>query len=201
MLPGFTACYANLSEEAREALAQPIALFLSHLHATPQSIISDCQSHGDNQARIDWKQLIPKIMKNIEELALLNLLEKRSALKVFVEGLQDLRPPITSTIVHGDFYVRHLLVDERHNLAGVIDWGDIHCGDPAIDLAIAHSFLPECAHKKFREAYGEISTDTWSLALLRAIYSSTVLVLYGHHAKDPVILREGLRSLKILVNR
>ncbi|EKE08285.1 MAG: phosphotransferase [uncultured bacterium] len=201
MLPGFTACYANLSEREREALAQPIARFLSHLHATPRSIISGCQIPGDNQGRIDWKQLMPKIRKNIEELSLLSLLEKRNELEALLESLQNLRPPMASIVVHGDFYVRHILVDEIHHFAGVIDWGDIHLGDPAIDLSVAHSFLPFCAHEKFREAYGEISTDTWSLALLRAIYSSTLLVLYGHHSKDPVILREGLRSLKIMVGK
>ncbi len=201
MLPGFTACYVNLSEEERENLAQPIACFLARLHATPMSITSGCQISGDNQGRIDWKLLIPKVLKNIEELSLLNLLEKRHELELLIESLQNLRPPMSSVVVHGDFYVRHILVDEIHDLVGVIDWGDVHLGDPAIDLAIAHSFLPTSAHAKFREAYGEISQDTWSLALLRAIYSSTLLILYGHHSKDPVILREGLRSLKIMVNK
>lgn len=140
-------------------------------------------------------------MKNIEELSLLNLLEKKDELESLVESLQDLRPPISSVVVHGDFYVRHILVNEVHDLVGVIDWGDIHIGDPAIDLAIAHSFLPTSAHAKFREAYGDISAETWKLALLRAIYSGTLLILYGHHSKDPVILREGLRSLKIIASK
>ncbi len=140
-------------------------------------------------------------MKNIEELSLLNLLEKKDELESLVESLQDLRPPISSVVVHGDFYVRHILVNEVHDLVGVIDWGDIHIGDPAIDLAIAHSFLPTSALAKFREAYGDISEETWKLALLRAIYSSTLLILYGHHSKDPVILREGLRSLKIIAGK
>lgn len=201
MLAGFTACYANLSEEERGRLAQPIAHFLASLHATPASITSECQISGDNQGRIDWKILIPKVMKNIEELSLLNLLEKKNELESLVESLQDLRPPISSVVVHGDFYVRHILVNEVHELVGVIDWGDIHVGDPAIDLAIAHSFLPPSAHAKFREAYGDISEETWSLALLRAIYSSTLLILYGYHSKDPVILREGLRSLKIITSK
>lgn len=196
MLPGFTACYANLSEGQRASLAQPIAQFLSALHATPSSLFSGCQIPGDNQSRIDWKQLIPKTLKNFEELSLLNLLENRKKLESIVDGCRDLRPPITSVVVHGDFYVRHLLVDEKHHLVGVIDWGDIHLGDPAIDLSIAHSFLPSYAHSTFKQAYGEISHDTWLLALLRSIYSSTMLVLYGHHSEDPIILREGLRSLK-----
>lgn len=201
MISGLTACNANLSEEERDDLAQPIAHFLSKLHSIPKSTISDYQISGDNYARIDWKQLRPKVMKNLEELSLLNLLENKEALQSLVENLQNLRPPSMSCIVHGDFYVRHILVDEAHHLSGVIDWGDVHIGDPAIDLAIAHSFLPKKAHAKFREAYGKISTDTWSLALLRALFSSTMLVLYGHHSKDTILLREGLRSLKIIANK
>lgn len=195
MIPGFTACYANLSEDQRAALAEPIAQFLAILHATPKSLISQCHIPGDNQSRIDSTVLIPKIKKNFEELSLLGLFESKKQLE---STFGNFRPPISSYIVHGDFYVRHLLVDEKHQLAGVIDWGDIHLGDPAIDLAIAHSFLPVQAHKRFIKAYGEISDETWSLAKLRAIYSSTLLVLFGHHSGDPILLREGLRSLKVM---
>lgn len=200
MLTGCTACYANLSEEERGRLAEPIANFLVNLHATPPSIVSECQIAGDNHSRIDWKILIPTIIKNIEDLSLLNLLENRTKLELLIESLYDLRPPMNSVVVHGDFYVRHILINESHNLVGVIDWGDIHVGDPAIDLAIAHSFLPKIAHANFRKAYGVISEETWSLALLRAIHSSILLILYGHHSKDPVILREGLRTLKIITD-
>ena len=134
-----------------------------------------CHIPGDNFSRIDKTQLIPKIRTNFEELELLGLLENRKQLEVMIEGAKDLRPPVSSTIVHGDFYVRHLLVDENHHLVGVIDWGDVHIGDPAIDLAIAHSFLPVDAHEKFKRAYGPIDEDTWRLAQLRALYSSTIL--------------------------
>jgi aminoglycoside phosphotransferase (APT) family kinase protein len=198
MLPGFTACYANLSEDERAALAEPIAHFLSKLHNTPGASIAGCHIFGDNRSRIDGSVLIPKILKNFEELALLKLLENRKELESILEKSTNLRAPMSSVVVHGDFYVRHLLVDERHHLVGVIDWGDVHLGDPAMDLSIAHSFLPKQAHKTFRDAYGEISHDTWALARLRAIYSSTMLVLYGHHSGDPSILREGLRSLKVI---
>ena len=44
--------------------------------------------------------------------------------------------------VHGDLYARHLLLDDHKKLCGVIDWGDVHLGDRALDLSIAYSFLP-----------------------------------------------------------
>lgn len=196
MLRGLTACHANLSEQKRAALAEPIARFLRELHATPKEVLSDCSISGDNQSRIDSKKLIPKIELNWKELELTGIF--RGGVEMRAE---EFREPETSTLVHGDFYVRHLLVDSKHRLTGVIDWGDIHLGDPAIDLSIAHSFLPASAHDIFRDVYGEISEKTWALARLRAIYSSQLLTLYGHHSKDPDILREGIRSLKLLEDK
>lgn len=102
------------------------------------------------------------------------------------------------SLVHGDFYVRHLLIGEERQLAGVIDWGDLHVGDPAIDLAIAHSFLPTNAHSSFKQAYGEISNETWGLAKLRAIHSSSVILLFGHYLSDRALADEGSRSLRLI---
>lgn len=201
LIPGFTACYANLLEDERAALAEPIARFLAILHATPKSEISNCGIPENNQYRIDGTLLTTKIRKNFEELSLLGLLENKKELELVVENLQHFRAPLTSCLVHGDFYVRHLLVDKNHHLVGVIDWGDIHFGDPAIDLSIAHSFLPVQAHKSFIKIYGDISEETWALAKLRAIYSSTLLILFGYHSNDPNIMREGLRSLKVMAIR
>lgn len=198
IIPGFTACYANLSEEERAALAEPIARFLAMLHATPLSDISECKLPANNQYRIDGVRLTTEIGKNFKELSLLGLLENQKHLESVVQNLQHFRTPMNTVLVHGDFYVRHLLLDKNHQLAGVIDWGDIHLGDPAIDLAIVYSFLPPGAHNAFIKVFGDISEETRALAKLRAIYSSTLLILFGYHSKDPNILREGLRSLKVM---
>lgn len=200
IIPGFTACYANLLEEERASLAEPIAQFLAILHATPKSEMANCHIPCDNQSRINGNLLTSKVKKNFEELSLLELLENKKQLECIVQNLQHFRAPLTSCVVHGDFYVRHLLVDKKHQLVGIIDWGDIHLGDPAIDLAIAHSFLPVQAHEFFIKNYGEISEDTWALAKLRAIYSSTLLILFGYHSNDPSLMHEGLRSLKVMTN-
>ncbi|KAF3361893.1 Phosphotransferase [Chlamydiales bacterium STE3] len=198
LIAGFTACYANLLEDERAALAEPIAKFLALLHATPKSEFSECYIPENNHSRIDGALLTTKIEKSFEELSLLGLLENRKGLELTVQNLQNFRAPVNSFLVHGDFYVRHLLIDQKHELVGVIDWGDIHWGDPAIDLAIAHSFLPVQAHQSFIKAYGDISEETWILAKLRAIYSNTLLALFGYHSNDPNIMREGLRSLKMM---
>ena len=71
-------------------------------------------------------------------------------------------------------------------------------GDPAIDLAIAHSFLPVHAHQSFIKAYGEISDANLGISKTKGHLQQPLLVLFGYHSNDPSILREGLRSLKVM---
>ncbi|PIS02368.1 MAG: hypothetical protein COT85_05060 [Chlamydiae bacterium CG10_big_fil_rev_8_21_14_0_10_42_34] len=189
MLDGFTACRANLTEKQRFDLAVPIAKFLRKLHEMPQEIISKCLIENDNMSRVNVDVLAPKIEKNLFELKQLGLIDEIKVIK------GAFRPPVATTVVHGDFYVRHLLVDSQHQLCGVIDWGDIHLGDPAIDLSIAHSFLPKEAHDLFKKAYGGIDEKTWALAKVRALFSSSLMAVYGYHNQDPDIVREALRSI------
>jgi len=200
ILPGVTACQAHLSEETRANLAVPLAKFLAALHAIPINNLSQCHIPCDNKRRIDGAHLTEQIRKNFKDLALLGLMENANSLHSLIERLQQFREPICSCIVHGDFYVRHILVNEQLKLAGVIDWGDIHIGDPAIDLAIAHSFLPHQAHQAFTTAYGLISEETWALAALRALFSSSMCAIFGHHTQDLPMMNEGLRSLHIMAN-
>ena len=70
--------------------------------------------------------------------------------------------------VHGDVYARQLLLDSAGRLAAVIDWGDMHRGDPALDLSIAYSFLPHEARPVFYENYGNIDEDARNRARFRA---------------------------------
>jgi aminoglycoside phosphotransferase (APT) family kinase protein len=80
----------------------------------------------------------------------------------------------------------------------VIDWGDIHLGDPAGDLAIAPGFLPPTAHAPFRQAYGLVDADTWQVARLRALWHSLTVLVYGDEVGDADLVREGHVALGYL---
>jgi aminoglycoside phosphotransferase (APT) family kinase protein len=77
----------------------------------------------------------------------------------------------------------------------VIDWGDIHIGDRAVDLAIAFSFVPPRARKAFGEAYGAIDDATWRLARFRAVVHAAAVARYAHGVGNEELLRDSLRSL------
>jgi len=54
--------------------------------------------------------------------------------------------------LHGDLHPANIMVD-RGRITGVIDFGDITAGDPAVDLSVAWALLPAAAHPAFRAAY------------------------------------------------
>lgn len=52
-------------------------------------------------------------------------------------------------MVHGDFYFRNFLICNNLRLAGVIDFGDMHLGHRAVDLAVAYTFVPSYMRESF----------------------------------------------------
>jgi aminoglycoside phosphotransferase (APT) family kinase protein len=101
-----------------------------------------------------------------------------------------------TTLVHGDLYIRHLLIDDRGRPCGVIDWGDVHLGDPAVDLSIAWALGPPSSHERFLSAYGAVDEDRWRMARFRALFYAVTLLLSGHDAADGDLVREGRLALE-----
>jgi len=88
-------------------------------------------------------------------------------------------------------------LDAQRKPAGVIDWGDIHLGDPAPDIAIAHMLLPANAHAAFRDAYGPIDERTWRAAHYRALYHAILEIEYGIRENDAGMRDCGTATLRL----
>ncbi|MEC5181785.1 phosphotransferase, partial [Arthrobacter sp. CG_A4] len=56
------------------------------------------------------------------------------------------RPPI---MLHGDLHPGNILLTDRGSLAGVIDFGDVGAGDPAVDLAVGWLTFDAGARHRF----------------------------------------------------
>ena len=89
-------------------------------------------------------------------------------------------------------------VDDAGRAVGVIDWGDIHLGDPAVDLGIAHGFLPPAALDTFYRRYGSIEDAQLRFARFRALHYAVILPIYGRDVGDDALVREGLTALRYL---
>src|SRR5262249_46775455 len=144
MIPGQTADRANLSNERRNALARPLARFLKSLHSN-----TSVELERDNLGRFDMPHRKRQSKDRLMYIAKHRLIDDIAPLMEIVESAPFEYAARADAVVHGDLYSRHLLVDETGTLAGVIDWGDVHRGDRATDLAIAFTFLPPAARADF----------------------------------------------------
>jgi aminoglycoside phosphotransferase (APT) family kinase protein len=198
MLPGRTACSATLDDDQRAAMARPLARFFAALHAIPVADVTRYGAGPDTIARLDLVRRVPRARENLAQLAERRLVEDVDPFMTILDSAPANYAPATDTLVHGDLYARHLLIDVDGRLAGVIDWGDVHLGDRAVDLAIAHTFLPPMAREAFRNAYGPVDDLTWSIARLRALWHTLTVLAYASDVGDADLMREGQVALRHL---
>jgi aminoglycoside phosphotransferase (APT) family kinase protein len=198
-IAGETACSLPLSDEARGALAAPLARFLRALHAVPSEPLVAVGLTGDEIGRLDGEKRLRLTRERIHALPGEALSGAGEACLAWLEA----HPPVAlaagaRSLVHGDLYARHLLLDPAARLAGIIEGGDVHLGDPAIDISIAHLVLPATAHGAFRDAYGPIDARTWELARYRAIYHAVLELDYGLRENDTGMRESGLAALRLM---
>lgn len=197
-IPGVTACSLDLRDEERGALAQPLARFLRALHAIDPAALVAAGLPPDEIGRLDHA----KRMRLVHERAPSVAGSGVAGLADVLNWLQTHPPGLPRAaqlrVVHGDFYARHVLLDDASRLTGVIDWGDLHWGDPALDIAIAHLMLPAHAHAAFRAAYGPIDARTWMAARFRALYHAVIEIDYGMKENDVGMRDIGATALRLM---
>ena len=199
-IEGDTGCSQIYSDADRIKNIPLLAHFLRQLHAVP---IEEAQQFG---AGLDGREAfdIPKkslvIIENLKKLKELQLISEIDIFKTYLSNIQNIQNSDLLLLVHGDFYSRHLILNESNEVTGVIDWGDIGLCHPAIDLAITYTFLPVTSHVQFEQEYGPISQNTWELARFRALYSASLTSMYGASIQDQNLVSVGLWGLENIRN-
>jgi Ser/Thr protein kinase RdoA (MazF antagonist) len=161
-------------------------------------------AHGiaieDSIGRMDLRKRIPLLLDKVEQACGMGYFDGREQLvhrvHALIDALQRLpSDPPPRAVVHGDLNFRNFLVDEAGVLSGVIDWGDAHIGDPAVDLSIIFSFCPPAARPPFFEVYGAVSPEMELRARFRALYVSLMVLLYAHEIGQARQVRESLLGI------
>ena len=196
LVPGEIAADANLSVTERTALAPALAEFLARLHRIRDSAL---ELPPDLLDRANFTQRRPLLEQRLQVLVDHGHISDAAPWLEILRRTPESRAPRTPVPVHGDFYACHMLVDNSRRLLGVIDWGDVHVGDPAIDLMALFGFLPAEARPEFLHVYGPIDQQTRSTARLRAAFHAVAVAWYGSQLNDQALLHEGLTAMQFVL--
>jgi aminoglycoside phosphotransferase (APT) family kinase protein len=124
--------------------------------------------------------------------------DRDAVLRVWDSALAAPRYAGPPAWLHGDLHPANILV-AGGQVSGVIDFGDITAGDPAVDLAVAWMLLPLSWHDAFRAAYeaagglGASDDAVWQRA--RGWALNLGIVYLANSADNPWLLAVGRRTL------
>lgn len=192
LIRGRTLDAAELSADDRRAAAPALAAFLKALHAIP---LDGLQLPPDELARTDFARRLPLLTERMEALERAGRITDHPRwIDLFGDGICE--PPPALAPVHGDLYERHVLVNDGNRVCGVIDWGDVHAGDPALDLTVLYRFFPAAERDEFLRVYGPIDARTAHVARLRAAHHAGTVAFFAHATHDAPLLRASLAGLQ-----
>lgn len=198
LVPGESVCDAGLDDSQRVVVAEQLGEFLRVLHSIDGGEAESLGAPPDTLARLDVTKRTDRARQALSQAGESGLLgdDLTDRLGQVVDHVAAAAPrPQMGTLVHGDLYSRHVMT-ESCIATGIIDWGDVHVGDPAVDLAAAWTMFAPPARDAFRAVYGPIVPQTRDLALLRAVGHSLSCLLYAHAVSDDPLFRESLAALR-----
>jgi aminoglycoside phosphotransferase (APT) family kinase protein len=203
LLPGVELADASLADGDRTPVATALGGFLRALHAPDVAA-----SLGSGLAVDPMKRANPTVRARMTQERLDRLIgrgtwadDDGAVADLFARGEPLGESDAGLVLVHGDLHVRHVLVDERGDAAGVIDWGDICLADPVVDLSVAYSCFSGAARQALLDAYGhDVPPEQELRARVLAVSISSALADYADTDDRPLLLAESLAALRRAVS-
>lgn len=171
--------------------ARTLGLWLRELHGLP---VLDEHRVGI-KGKQDWRLDIPNRTHRVAELtAQYSAYFKEQGfdiqkLNALMQGFKnrDIQGG-KSCYLHGDLYAKHIVVDSDGNSSGLIDWGDVHIGHPAIDISVGIMIFTESALTHFLHAYQDINPHTMKMAAFRALCHAISALCYFAQMQESTTL-------------
>lgn len=190
-----------IAHEQLLALAPALATFLNELHNFPivEAIQLDVQEHTPTL----WKELYQKRYIDLQKRVFQQLDTRlRAKTKQLWESfLNDTALfAFQSKLIHRDLSGEHIFCEpERDVLMGVIDWGDVTIGDPAIDfVGLHHVGGKEFVEHVLLRCQNTIDTAFWQRIDFYLHYRPFSQLLYGSYSKNETCMRQGVEGLRTM---
>jgi aminoglycoside phosphotransferase (APT) family kinase protein len=192
---------AHPTDADRTELAARLGEFLRGLHAPALRSRIGPTLPADPNRRADMGFRVDATRSRVAQLAADEIWQAPPEVHALLDDAERLPPSPYTVVLHGDLHARHVIVDERGSVAGVIDWGDVCVGDPAIDLSIAYGAFAGPARAALLEAYGRrVDGLTEMRARVLATSLAAALLDYAMDLDLEWLRDDSVRSLERAVS-
>ena len=175
-----------LAEDASEPDGYRLGRFLRALHATPIAITDGTGVRNGEASAREWAVTLGRFERDV--LPRLPPGLTASGERLLTSG----RDAPRTSIVHGDIGPEHVLCTD--GVSGVIDWADVHIGDPSMDLAWALFEAPSAFAAGVAEGYG-VAPDKRKRALDWHRLGPWHEVVYGLDTGRDELVDSGMRGV------
>jgi aminoglycoside phosphotransferase (APT) family kinase protein len=200
LIAGRVLSAGNIEEQDRSEIARSLGEFFAALHRVPSEQARARGAGTDELGRLDTNRRKLTAMERAESLKSSGVDIEPGRVRELLDSLPVISQPRTDTLVHGDLHAGQMIVNDSRELVGIIDWGDVHLGDPAVDFAAVHALLPRHIQRHFLEAYGSVDPSSWMAARGRAIVHTIALAAQAVDVGDKRTMAEAQRSLDHLLH-
>ena len=195
-LEGVPASLVPADRADLDACATVLAAFLSRLHAFP---VEEARRLGVSQTadvprptdrREHYRTILAEIAPTLGPA-----LARRAA--AFLEQDEAAPRDGPAVLVHDDLGDEHVLLSpDGRRVVGVIDWGDVAIGDPAVDFAGLWKWLGEPLGGRVLDRYeGPLDPGLVPRARAGGTFASLSGAWYGVRTGRPEYVASGLRGL------
>lgn len=170
-----------------------LANFLSQLHSVPINEVENIVGYDDLD-RLNVIKRKDTLIKNADTIKKMGIYETFQ-LETYIDNLTDIKLDDEKVLVHGDMHIRNLLYNNNGTISAVIDFGDIHIGHKAIDLAIVYSIIPKQFRNALFEKYGKVTQNTLDFARFKSIFTNVFIILHAHDLGNIKLMEKAILSL------
>ena len=201
LIGGRSACDASITDSAAPEFARSLARFLKTLHSISATEARESGAPTDEWRRLEVAYRCDFARERLRQAESLGLIPNASTWQSRLDEIESASPVAEpKSLVHGDLYSKHVLIDDDFQLTGIIDWGDVHIGHPAVDLAAAWNTVSEAGRAAFLAEYGPIDEATGLMAQLRAIYHSAATLLFAVEIGDQPLAAHSRSALQAVLS-
>jgi aminoglycoside phosphotransferase (APT) family kinase protein len=198
-IPGHGATGRTLDLAWRQRVAVRLAEFLRALHAIAPVDLSVAAPPLDHLNRLDTRKRRATTESRLTFLVSVGAIHDARPILAILDSSPEPSASGRLVVAHGDLHVGQLLLTAHGDLAGIVDWGDLHLGGAAVDLAAVHQLLPRSLHNTFLATYGPVDAESWELARARAAWHAVALLAAAVDTGNVPLANEVKRALAFIV--